>query len=97
MGAIRSLFWDDYHLLRPTDPKRRKPDEIVDKYGCCPSHPVHYTSTAGVVSGESDAAASIEEQSPARDGSNGYVASRCACERILEWAPSRLGMPVSIQ
>ena len=94
MGAIRS-FWDNYHLLRPNNVT---PTKQLIKMAAARRIPIHYTSTAGVVLGESagSVAASVTGQTPATDGSNGYVATRWVCEQVLERAVSTLGVPISI-
>ena len=94
MGAIRS-FWDNYYLLRPNNVI---PTRQLIKMAAARRIPIHYTSTAGVVAGESagSVAASVAGYPPPTDGSNGYVASRWACEQLLERAASALGVPTSI-
>ena len=94
MGAVRS-FGDNYHLLRPSNVI---PTKQLIKMAAARCIPIHYTSTAGLVPGESagGVAVSAAENPPATDGSNGYIATRWACEQILERAASRLGIPTSI-
>ena len=94
LGAIRS-FWDNYHLLRPNNVT---PTKQLIKMAAARHIPIHYTSTAGVVPGDSagSAAASVADHPPATDGSNGYVASRWASEQVLERAASTLGVPTTI-
>ncbi|KAK7961959.1 hybrid NRPS/PKS enzyme [Apiospora aurea] len=97
LGAVRS-FWDNYHTLRPINVNPTK--EVVKLAG--PRQiPVHYISTFGVLPRDSStaaaaAAASAASNPPATDGSNGYVATRWASERILERASETLGVPVSV-
>jgi hybrid polyketide synthase/nonribosomal peptide synthetase ACE1 len=93
LGAVRS-FWDNYHALKASNvlPTR----ELV-KLATPRSIPIHYISTVGVLSQEAEAAEiSAASCVPAIDGSNGYVASRWASERILERASESLGVPASI-
>ncbi|KAF6220917.1 hypothetical protein HO133_002597 [Letharia lupina] len=94
MGAIRS-FWDNYHLLRPNNVT---PTKQLVRMAAARRIPIHYTSTAGVVPGDSagSVAASVAEHRPPTDGLNGYVATRWASEQVLERAASTLGVPVSI-
>ncbi|KAL9115269.1 MAG: hypothetical protein Q9227_001063 [Pyrenula ochraceoflavens] len=92
MGAARS-FWDSYHTLQPTNVNATK--ELV-RLAAARRIPIIYTSSAGVVhppgSGSGSAAANV----PPTDGSDGYVASKWASERVLERAADTLGLPVSI-
>ncbi|KAK8075474.1 hypothetical protein PG997_010137 [Apiospora hydei] len=91
-GAVRS-FWDNYHTLRPINVNPTK--EVVKLAG--PRQiPVHYISTFGVLPRDSTAATSAASNLPATDGSNGYVGTRWASERILERAAETLGVPVSV-
>jgi hybrid polyketide synthase/nonribosomal peptide synthetase ACE1 len=93
LGAVRS-FWDNYHALKGSNvlPTR----ELV-KLATPRSIPIHYISTVGVLPREAGTAAiSAASYVPATDGSNGYVASRWASERILERASESLGVPASI-
>lgn len=94
MGAVRS-FGDNYHLLRPSNVT---PTKQLIMMAAARRVPIHYTSSAGVVPGGSagSVAASATEPSPAADGSNGYIATRWACEQVLERAASTLGIPTSI-
>ncbi|KAM3068355.1 hypothetical protein ACMFMG_009492 [Clarireedia jacksonii] len=94
LGAVRS-FWDNYHVLRPSNVSPTK--ELV-KMAASRQIPIHYTSSAGVVPLDllHSKPGSAAAYPPARDGSNGYVASRWASERILERAASDLGIPVHI-
>ncbi|KAK8016704.1 hybrid NRPS/PKS enzyme [Apiospora rasikravindrae] len=92
LGAVRS-FWDNYHTLRPINVN---PTKEVVKLAGPRKIPVHYISTFGVLLRDSTAAASAASNPPATDGSNGYVASRWASERILERASETLGVPVSV-
>lgn len=94
MGAVRS-FGDNYHLLRPSNVT---PTKQLIKMAAARRVPIHYTSTAGIVPAESAGgiAASAAEHPPAADGSDGYIATRWACEQVLERATSTLGIPTSI-
>ncbi len=94
MGAVRS-FGDNYHLLRASNVT---PTKQLVKMAAARRIPIHYTSTAGVVPGESagSVAASVAEHPPAADGSNGYIATRWTCEQVLDRAASALGIPTSI-
>ncbi|PQE13487.1 hypothetical protein CJF32_00005378 [Rutstroemia sp. NJR-2017a WRK4] len=94
LGAVRS-FWDNYHVLRPSNVAPTK--ELV-KLAASRRIPIHYTSSAGVVPLDllHSKPGSVAQYPPAQDGSNGYVASRWASERILERAATDLGVPVHI-
>lgn len=92
MGAVRS-FWDNYNVLRPSNVQATK--ELVTL--AAPRHvPIHYISTVGVLPQDTTEAVSAATNAPAVDGSNGYVASRWASERILERSSEELGVPTSI-
>lgn len=94
MGAVRS-FWDNYNILRQSNVT---PTKQLVKLAAARQIPIHYTSTAGVVSDDAVglAAGSAAANTPATDGSNGYVASRWASEQILEHATADLGVPTTI-
>ncbi|KAL7941948.1 hypothetical protein V8C42DRAFT_360388 [Trichoderma barbatum] len=92
MGAVRS-FWDNYNVLRPSNVQSTK--ELVKL--AAPRHiPIHYISTVGVLPQDTTEAVSAAVYAPAVDGTNGYVASRWASERILERSSEELGVPASI-
>lgn len=94
MAATRS-FWDNYSLLRPINVT---PTKLLVQMAAGRQIPIHYVSSAGVVSAEGVEipAGSAAKYQPRVDGSNGYVASRWASEQILEHAVSALDVPVSI-
>ena len=94
IGAVRS-FGNNYYLLRASNVT---PTKQLIKMAAARRIPIHYISTARIVPGESagDVAASAAEHLPAADGSNGYIATRLACEQLLERAASTLGIPTSI-
>ncbi|KAL6716651.1 hypothetical protein ACLMJK_006219 [Lecanora helva] len=93
MGAVRS-FWDNYHVLRPSNVNATK--ELI-KLAAPRSIPIHYISTVGVLPRKSIAEPiSSASYPPAVDGSNGYVATRWASERILERSAQRLGVPATV-
>ena len=89
MGAARS-FWDNYHVLRPSNVHPVK--ELVKL--AAPRHvPIHYISTAGVLPQDETAnTGSAAAFVPPRDGSDGYVASKWAGERTLERSADALGV-----
>ncbi|KAI5918389.1 hypothetical protein F4810DRAFT_715562 [Camillea tinctor] len=90
MGGARS-FWDNYNVLRPSNVLPTK--ELV-KLAAPRQIPIHYISTIGVLPrGSIATAASAASHVPPTDGSNGYVASRWASERILERSQESLGVP----
>ena len=93
MGAMRS-FWDNYHMLRPSNVHPTK--ELVKL--AAPRHiPIHYISTVGVLpQGTAADAVSAAAYVPPVDGTNGYVASRWASERILERSAASLGLSTSV-
>lgn len=94
LGAVRS-FWDNYHALRQTNVHPVK--ELV-KLAAGRRVPIHFISSSGVLPTTAYApiGASVAQNQPATDGSNGYVASKWAGERILEQANANLNIPVSI-
>lgn len=96
MGAVRS-FWDSYHVLRPSNVDSMK--ELV-KLAAPRRVPIHYISTVGVLPQDEDVttdrASSAAANLPSREGSDGYVASKWAGERILERSVESLGVPSQI-
>lgn len=100
MGASRA-FWDNYHVLRASNVGATK--ELV-RLAAARRVPIHYISSAGVLPYQDDGgddapartASSAAGNMPPTDGSNGYVASRWASERILERAAQDLGIPAVI-
>lgn len=95
MGAVRS-FWDNYQVLRPSNVHATK--ELV-KLAAPRRIPIHYISTVGVLPWGTATAADASSAAahiPAVDGTNGYVASRWASERILERSAASLGLPTSV-
>lgn len=94
LGGTRS-FWDNYNVLRPSNVLPTK--ELVKLAG--PRRvPIHYISTIGVLPREIATADGVSAASylPPSDGSNGYVATRWASERILQRSQEDLGIPSSI-
>jgi hybrid polyketide synthase/nonribosomal peptide synthetase ACE1 len=96
MGAVRS-FWDNYHVLRPSNVESMK--EIVNL--AAPRHvPIHFISTVGVLPADEEPtvqnAGTAAAYPPSREGSDGYVASKWAGERILERSVETLGVPSRI-
>jgi hybrid polyketide synthase/nonribosomal peptide synthetase ACE1 len=94
LGGTRS-FWDNYNVLRPSNVLPTK--ELV-KLAAQRRVPIHYISTIGVLPREVASANGVSAAShiPPPDGSNGYVATRWASERILERSQEDLGIPSSI-
>lgn len=90
MGGTRS-FWDNYNVLRPSNVHPTR--ELVKL--AAPRHvPIHYISTVGVLPRSATAGAvSAAGHAPPMDGSNGYIATRWASERILERSQESLGVP----
>ena len=88
MGAVRS-FWDNYHVLRASNVHPTK--ELV-KLATPRQVPIHYISTVGVLPWGTTDAVSAAEHTPALDGTNGYVSSRWASERVLERSSQELGL-----
>lgn len=84
LGAVRSFF-DDYYTLRASNVL---PTKDLVKLAAPRRVPIHFVSTAGVlpqgVTG--GAASSAAAHVPAPNGSDGYVATKWASERILERA-----------
>ncbi|KEZ40819.1 putative lovastatin nonaketide synthase protein [Scedosporium apiospermum] len=95
-GAARS-FWDNYHVLRHTNVQGTS--EIVKLAAPRRAH-IHYISTMGVLPrddvGVTNPPASAAANVPPADGSDGYVATRWASERILERSAEALGVPSTI-
>lgn len=96
MGAVRS-FWDNYHVLRPSNVH---PTRELVKLAAPRQIPIHFISTSGVlakeaqgVAGAQGAASSAAANMPSADGTEGYVASKWASERILERSTASLGVP----
>jgi hybrid polyketide synthase/nonribosomal peptide synthetase ACE1 len=95
MGALRS-FSDNYHMLRLSNVQSIK--ELVQL--AAPNQiPIHFVSASGVLprdvleSAAGRAPWSAATCEPPLDGSDGYVASKWAGERILERASESLGVP----
>ena len=80
-GANRS-FWDNYETLRATNVT---PLLELIRLALPKKTPIHFVSSGGVLE--------YESQEPPRDGSNGYVASKWAAERLLSKATAILGIP----
>ena len=96
MGAVRS-FWDNYHVLRPSNVHPTK--ELV-KLAAPRRIPIHFISTSGVlarevlgVAGAAGAASSAAANAPPADGTEGYMATKWASERILERSAASLAVP----
>lgn len=96
MGAVRS-FWDNYHVLRPSNVHPTK--ELVKLAG--PYRiPIHFISTSGVLArevpgdaGAEGTASSAAAHVPPSDGTEGYLATKWASERILERSTVSLEVP----
>ena len=80
-GANRS-FWDHYETLRATNVT---PLLELIKLALPNRIPIHFVSSGGVLE--------YDSQQPPRDGSNGYVASKWAAEKLLSKAAAILGIP----
>ena len=80
-GANRS-FWDNYETLRATNVR---PLLELIKLALPKKVPIHFVSSGGVLE--------YESEEPPRDGSNGYVASKWAAEKLLSKAAAILGIP----
>lgn len=94
MGAVRS-FWDNYQILRQSN---IAPTKKLIELAAVRRVPIHCISTAGVIPGESagSAPASVADHKSPVDGSQGYIASRWACEQLLSKVAAQEGVPVSI-
>lgn len=95
MGAMRS-FWDNYQALRLTNVNATS--ELI-KLAAPRRVPIHYISTVGVLpwaTARADSPMSAAFNVPPTDGSNGYIASRWASERMLERSAENMGVPISI-
>ncbi|GAB1314574.1 hypothetical protein MFIFM68171_04784 [Madurella fahalii] len=86
LGAVRS-FWDNYHMLRPTNVH---PTRELVRLAAPRRIPIHFVSTSGVLPRDQllTAGAAVPSSAaphvPPVDGSDGYVASKWASERLLE-------------
>lgn len=90
LGAARA-FWDSYNVLRSSNVY---PIGEVAKLAAPRRVPVHFFSTRGVLPADIDHnACSAASHLPPVDGSDGYVASKWAGERILERSAASLGIP----
>ncbi|CAG8976335.1 hypothetical protein HYALB_00005742 [Hymenoscyphus albidus] len=83
-GAQRS-FWEYYQLLRRANVSSTK--ELA-KMAAARRIPIQYISSGGVLKFDNSASPS--------DGSDGYVASKWASEKILEKASKAFGIPITI-
>ncbi|KAJ9482269.1 hypothetical protein VN97_g11168 [Penicillium thymicola] len=85
LGAVRS-FWDNYNIHSTT--------ELV-KLAATRQIPIHFISTSGVlgVSTTVKTAVSAASQEPPTDGTDGYIATKWASERILGRSSEKLGIP----
>ena len=97
LGAVRS-FWDNYHMLRPSNVH---PTKELLKLAAARQIPIHFMSTSGVLTPEElstpQYACSVAAKEPPVDGTNGYIASKWASERLLQRsAESALAVPSSI-
>ena len=83
--AANRSFWDDYEVLRPVNFNSVK--ELV-RMALPHSLPLHFFSSGAV---------SIYEGTvPPTDGSDGYVTSKWASEKLLRNVAQQLGLPVCI-
>ncbi|KAJ5103135.1 Acyl transferase/acyl hydrolase/lysophospholipase [Penicillium argentinense] len=91
LGAVRS-FWDNYNVLRPSNVHPIK--ELV-KMAAARRVPIHYISTMGVLPEllATEDAGSAAAHVPPVDGTEGYVASKWAGERILERSTDKFDIP----
>ncbi|KAK2871866.1 putative NRPS-like protein biosynthetic cluster [Arthroderma sp. PD_2] len=85
LGANRS-FWDYYQVIRGSNVGATR---SLVKMAARRKIPIHFLSSGGVLSMEAS-------QLPPSDGSDGYVASKWASERILHQAAEQLKVPVTI-
>lgn len=94
MGVVRS-FWDNYHVLRPSNVHPTK--ELV-KLAAPRRIPIHYISTVGVLprAATKSSAGSAAARVPSVDGTDGYVATQWAGERILERSAESLGISSTV-
>lgn len=89
LGAVRS-FLDNYNALRPSNVHPIK--ELVKLATPC-KIPIHFISTAAVLAQDVGAASSAAENVPPTDGTEGYLATKWASERILERSTAGLAVP----
>ncbi|KAK3373153.1 hypothetical protein B0T24DRAFT_529456 [Lasiosphaeria ovina] len=96
LGAVRS-FWDNYHILRLSNVQSTK--ELI-RLATPRQIPIHFVSTSSVLPtevlcspGAAQAALSAAAYAPPADGSDGYLASKWASERLLERSATTLVVP----
>lgn len=84
-SAADRSFWDNYETLRATNVS---PVKDLITLALPRKIPIHFISSGRVLQ--------YGSEPPPTDGSNGYVASKWAAEKLLSRAATELGLPVSI-
>lgn len=96
MGGARS-FWDAYHVLRAANVL---PTRELIRFAAPRRVPIHYLSTAAVLGrDDNEEGTAVAGTAPPTDdeaGTNGYVATRWASERILARAANTLSVPAIV-
>ncbi|KAB8336832.1 hypothetical protein FH972_021140 [Carpinus fangiana] len=97
LGAMRS-FWDNYHMLRATNVHGTR--ELV-ALAAIRRVPIHFISSSAILTpeeiGAPGSARPATAKDPPVDGSDGYLASKWASERLLEHSAAMpLAVPSSI-
>jgi hybrid polyketide synthase/nonribosomal peptide synthetase ACE1 len=88
--AAKRSFWEPYRSLRKDNVHPTK--ELIMLAGAR-KVPIHFLSSGGLATGS---AASASSFTPPADGSEGYLTSKWACERMLERASADLNIPACI-
>ena len=84
-SAANRSFWDNYETLRATNVT---PVKDLIALALPRKIPIHFISSGSVLQ--------YGSEPPPTDGSNGYVATKWAAEKLLSRAATELGLPVSI-
>ncbi|RYP16125.1 hypothetical protein DL765_005326 [Monosporascus sp. GIB2] len=91
LGAARA-FWDNYRVLQPANVHSTR--ELV-KLAARRRVPIHFVSSGGVLPREgAEAASSAAAYEPPANGSDGYVATKWASERLLERSAGSVDLAV---
>lgn len=92
LGAARSI-WDSYHTLRASNVH---PTQELVKLAAPRRIPVYFVSTIGASTNPAAASIAAASPAPSADGTDGYVATKWASERILARAADTLGVPSTV-
>lgn len=97
-AASNRSFWDSYYELKAINVS---PTQQLVRMAAGRKIPIHFLSSNGVLYYASDQPAkhpakSVAANQPPTDGSDGYIATKWACEVYLEQAAREAGIPVTI-